>query len=165
MARITLVQLAERLNANCFQISGIEDNNALADAIMGVASSELAEWHATLGEQQKRNFFFVLSRVGDLETFTSLSKKLIVRPILEKELVEMEAEADKRNVEIRCQNLDLQDEIRTLREQVAGLKEANKSAWVAFERSESNAARLQVELESAKVNADKWVKFKEMLAS
>lgn len=63
-----LESLATRLNAGCFVIDGAEDINNLQDAIAGASINRIATFWQGLNNRQQNNFYFVVTKVCDMET-------------------------------------------------------------------------------------------------
>ena len=164
MNRLSLPEFASRLDQNFFQISGQDDTNLLADTVFGRATEELRTWYPTLNERQRRNFFFVISRVGDLDNFLSLSKLLMIRPVLDRELDQMQTAAFAEAERLQRELIDAQRELVNLKAVNAALAASNDDLTGRLESAYVKIGELQVRETEDTEDAKRFRKIKELLA-
>lgn len=159
--RITLQELAQRLERSCIVIGDQAEINDLSDCIGRESLPTIREWYLTLSQHQRKGFLFVVSRVCATETFDEIVLKCIVSVKMGEYATELEQAAEKRYIETERRVRELEAELAAKEDELAHWKFL---AAAQADRAETNHALYLESVSVGKQDAVDAMKFRQMKA-
>lgn len=156
---LQLESLATRLNAGCFSIDGADDLCNLQDAVAGVSTRRVATFWQGLNSRQQNNFYFVVTKVCDMDTAKNIGSYTWMRDTFKAQYSTLIEE--NKSLLATVEEIDLQNG----RQQIELDQNAKEIAALNYELSQQDIEiiRMKREIEALKAQLADVDAFKQSL--